>query len=232
MKRLQEKPAWDDTRDYGPLKRVKRTELFEACERELAFFRGLWPYEQLRWLYACLALCSALPCDIVRTVLVDWMHLQCVSRTCNRRVPALTERAYKEQDGLPLYQAMRQLGRDMMQRKVEGERAALLKQSVPKERLFLVRANYPYSGLGVLMDYTPDWMARDDYWDRDRGDVRLPAYMDYSCVDMEDTASIRLRIDKDVLSDDKLEEWRAKRYTQMLAIVGQRPIESYLTGGK
>jgi hypothetical protein len=226
MKRLQEKPAWDDTRDYGPLKRVKRTELFEACERELAFFRSLWPYEQLRWLYACLALRGALLVDIVRTVLVDWMYLQCVSRTCNRLVPALTERAYKEKEGLPLCLAMRQLGRDMMQRKVDDERAALLKQGVPKWRLFLIHANFPYDGSGALFDDSPDWMARDDYWDK--GDIRLPAYLDYSCVDMEDTASIRLRINKYEWTDAKLEKWRAKQRDKAVQnSAGQRSIESY-----
>ncbi len=223
MKRLQEKPAWDDTRDYGPLKRVKRTELFEACERELAFFRSLWPYEQLRWLYACLALRGALPVDIVRTVLVDWMYLQCVSRTCNRLVPALTERAYNEKDGLPLCQAMRQLGRDMMQRKVEDERAALLKQCVPKERLFIINANFPYDGCGALLDYTTDFLEAD--W---LDSVHLPPNTDYSCVDMEDTASIRLRISEREWPDAKLAKWRAKQRDKVVRnSAGQRSIESY-----
>lgn len=226
MKRLKEElPEREDTRDYGPLKRVKRTELFQSCERELAFFRSLWPYEALRWLFAFLGLREAgLPRDLVRTIAVDWMHLQCVSRTCNRLVPALSERVYKPEEAPVLFAAMRALERQGMLDKVETEKEVLLAQGVPLHNLCLIHANFPYDGAGAIFDYTPDWLDKHDWHD----DVYIPPYLDYTCVDVDDTAAIRARINRGEWSNKKMEKWRAKRTAKRIAqAAGQQSILSY-----
>lgn len=231
MKRLNEDlPERDDTRDCGPLKRVKRTELFQACEKELAFFRSLWPYEKQRWLYACLGLCAGgLQRDVVRTILVDWMHLQCVSRTGYRLVPPLTERIYDPWEAPVLFAAMRQLERESMLNKVETERAALLAKGVPNHNLCLIHANFPYDGSGAIFDYKPDWLDTHGWHDN----VHIPPYLDYTCVDVNDTDAIRQRIDRYTWSDEKMSHWRMKRKAKrkMSDAKGQAKIEQYIAQG-
>ena len=226
MKRLKEDlPAREDTRDHGPLKRVKRTELFEWRQKELAFFRNLWPYEQLRWLYACVGLCiGGVHRDAVRTILIDWMHLQCVSRKCNRLVPALTERVYKPDEAPLLFAAMRQLERESMIDRVETERLVLLAQNVPAHNLCLIHANFPYDGCGAIWGYMPDWLDWHDWHD----DVHIPPILEYTCVDIDDTAAIRQRIGKSTFSNENLEEWRAKRREKRISEAkGQQRIDDY-----
>jgi hypothetical protein len=200
MKRLP-----DDVmaRSWDVFKRARRADLFEACAKEWAFFCALWPYEQLRWLYAFVGLRGAILPEVVRLVLVDWMHLQSMARRCGSSFAPLTERFYMPEHPA-LFAAMRQQVVLFHTNKVERERVALLQQGVPPEHLCLVAANQPYDGLGALMVYRANFMD-DHHWVRY---ISLPPNTDYTCLNVCDTEGIRLRLPVRNLTVEKLTQFR------------------------
>ncbi len=202
MKRLPDEVV-PVKKNWDVFKRAKRADLFEACAKEWAFFCALWPYEQLRWLYAFVGLRGAILPEVVRLVLVDWMHLQSLARQCGSSFAPLTERFYMPEHKA-LFAAMRQQVVLFHTNKVERERALLLQQGVPPERLCLVDANRPYDGLGSLMAYKLNFID-DHYWVRY---ISLPPNTDYTCLDVSDTASIRERLSVRNLTEEKLALFR------------------------
>jgi hypothetical protein len=201
MKRLPDEA--EKTKSWDVFKRAKRAELFEACAKEWAFFCALWPYEQLRWLYAFVGMRGAILPEVVRLVLVDWMHLQSLARHCGSSFAPLTERFYMPEHKA-LFAAMRQQVVLFHTNKVERERVALLQQGVPPEHLCLVAANQPYDGLGALMAYRSNFMD-DHYWVRH---ISLPPNISYTCLNVCDTEGIRLRLPVRNLTVEKLTQFR------------------------
>lgn len=200
--------------DWSERKVVKRAETYTNCKQEWKFFQSLWPYEQSRWLYAMRGLIGhLLHKEVVRLILVDFMHCQCKNKQCNRKIAPLTERGYDIKDGLALFKDMQRLEHAFHVDKVERERQALLAQGVPQEHLFIIHANFPYDGLGALMDYKPDF--RDPQYFESY--INLPVYLDYTCIDIWDTASIHMRLGHFKRHMDKLDEIRREVNEKVLA---------------
>lgn len=176
--------------------------------QEWAFFRMLWPYEQMRWLYAMhgMTMCGLDNTDVVRFVLTLFMHCSCLERQCNREIAPLTERAYERlPPGILLFDAMRDLLLAYHRGKVGKERA-----SVIPERMNLISANdSPRDGLGACMDYTDERFqeAMDEQYDTTW--IVLPPTRVYACVDGLDTETIRQYIKKGSWSDKSLLKWQA-----------------------
>jgi hypothetical protein len=184
-------------------KRAKRAELFEACHAEWDFFCSLWPYEKLRWLYAMVGLSVVLPHDVVRLILVDWMHCQCKSNQCGLRISQLTERWYSYKEEPLLFEEMGRLERQYLLAKVADERAALIASGVPEQRLCLIHCNWPHDGLGAIMAYRGDFLEHTGWQFRGT----LPAYLDYTCLDSEDIVGIREHLNEEQFSDYALALW-------------------------
>lgn len=159
---------------------------------EWLFFNRLTDYEQKRCLFALIGLSGNVDSDVIREILITFMHVSCAQHDEEGEpVPSLTRRYYCKYDGIAVFKDMRSIVYTQIKTKIEKDLRKLVEKHVPKINRYIIIANdNPRDGLGKLVLYTKDWFeeqVKSAYkeW------VDLPAISLYRCVDIMNTSKVR-----------------------------------------